>query len=304
MGIKSGLRTVDLFAGGGGLSAGFLDEGFNIVAAYEFWEAAALCYESNFSHPLIRADLSDFKQAVLSVAAYQPELIVGGPPCQDFSQAGLRVESGRADLTKSFADIVIALKPQYFVMENVDRIAKSDVYSKVRVRFKQSGYGLTERLLLASKCGVPQRRKRFFCLGSLNDQDGFLDERLLANLAEKEMTVYDYFQDSLDFEYYYRHPRNYSRRAIYSIYEPAATIRGVNRPIPKGYPGHAKDASPLNATLRSLTTRERALIQTFPANYKWVGTKTDIEQIIGNAVPVKLAKYVAEQLKYYIYLNG
>lgn len=81
-------------------------------------------------------------------------------------------------------------------------------------------------------------------------------------------------------------------------------MRGVNRPVPKGYPGHPGDACPLNDDIRALTTLERALIQTFPPNYKWCGNKTDTEQMIGNAVPVKLAEFVASALKQYIENNN
>ena len=71
--------------------------------------------------------------------------------------------------------------------------------------------------------------------------------------------------------FYYRHPRNYTRRAVFSIDEPSPTIRGVNRPIPKGYKGNRNDASKINGNVRSLTTRERSLIQTFPDDFVWVG---------------------------------
>ena len=111
------------------------------------------------------------------------------------------------------------------------------------------------------------------------------------------MTLRDYFGNSLGFEFYYRHPRNYSRRAVFSIDEPAPTMRGVNRPVPKGYPGHKNDACPVTSDLHALTTGERALIQTFPNDYKWVGNKTDVEQMIGNAVPVNLAEFVGETVK-------
>lgn len=110
----------------------------------------------------------------------------------------------------------------------------------------------------------------------------------------------EYFGDELGFEYYYRHPRNYNRRAIFSIDEPAPTMRGVNRPVPKGYPGHPNDACKLNSSVRALTTAERALIQTFPKDFIWVGNKTDTEQMIGNAVPVKLAEFVASALLQFI----
>lgn len=293
-------RIVDLFAGCGGLSLGFQNAGFNIVGAFEYWELAAKCYEHNFNHPVFRTDLSDVKNSVEQIKVLCPDIIVGGPPCQDFSHAGKRIEDKRARLTESFANIVTSIRPQWFVMENVDRAQKSATYTMARALFKKAGYGLTETVLDASYCGIPQKRKRFFCIGSINQDDGFLAGHINDCLSEKETTVRDYFGSALGFEYYYRHPRNYNRRAIYSIDEPAPTIRGMNRPVPPGYPGHHNDACELNASIRPMTTLERALIQTFPANFKWFGSKTDMEQIIGNAVPVKLAEFVANILRYHI----
>lgn len=292
--------VVDLFAGCGGLSKGFENEGFDIKAAFENWPTAANCYRLNFSHPVHQTDLSDTEEAVRLIRSYRPDIIIGGPPCQDFSHAGKRVEATRASLTDSFAKIVSEIRPKYFLMENVDRAQTSCAYASAREVLKAANYGLSEVVLLASKCGVPQRRKRFFCIGILGGSDGELVDFLSENLSEKEMTMRDYFGDSLDLEYYYRHPRNYNRRAIFSIDEPAPTMRGVNRPIPQGYPGHPNDACPITSSIRPLTTLERALVQTFPADYKWTGSKTDQEQMVGNAVPVKLAQYVAAAIKRHI----
>lgn len=294
------MKTVDLFAGCGGLSKGFEGAGFELVGAFEFWNVAAECYRKNFSHPVFSTDLSDTEAAIAQIKKLNPDIIIGGPPCQDFSHAGKRIEAGRASLTDSFADIVTTILPRYFVMENVDRAQKSAAYSKARPKFKEAGYGLTEVVLDASLCGVPQKRKRFFCIGILGKEDNFAQKYISENLSKREMTLRDYFGDSLGFEYYYRHPRNYSRRAIFSIDEPAPTMRGVNRPVPKGYPGHPNDACPINDSIRALTTLERSLIQTFPADFKWSGSKTDMEQMIGNAVPVRLAGFVARVLKHYI----
>lgn len=294
------LRAIDLFAGCGGLSKGFELADIDVVAAIENWQPAIDCYKANFDHPVFKQDLSDVCSAVELIEKYEPDLIIGGPPCQDFSHAGKRIEADRASLTDSYADIIASLRPRYFVMENVARAQKSNAYASARATFKKAGYGLTERVLTASYCGAPQRRKRFFCIGALGEEDGFLDAILTKNLSEQEMTVRDYLGDQLDTEFYYRHPRNYNRRAIYSIDEPAPTMRGVNRPIPSGYPGHPKDACKVGPQVRPLTTLERSLIQTFPANFKWVGSKTDREQMIGNAVPVNLGKYVATALKQYI----
>lgn len=294
------MNAVDLFAGCGGMSLGFQNAGFNIVAAYEFWNVAAECYEKNFDHPVFRTDLSNVDAAIRQIKPFSPDLIIGGPPCQDFSHAGKRIEAARASLTESYAQIIAAIQPKYFVMENVDRAENSKAFEIARGIFKDAGYGLTQIVLDASKCGVPQKRKRFFCVGILGKEDGTVRKFLLEGISDKETTLRDYFGDTLDFEYYYRHPRNYNRRAVFSIDEPAPTMRGVNRPVPKGYPGHPNDACSISNEIRALTTLERALIQTFPATFKWCGNKTEMEQMIGNAVPVKLAEYVACALKNYI----
>jgi DNA (cytosine-5)-methyltransferase 1 len=298
------MKIVDLFAGCGGLSLGFQNAGFEIISAFEFWNVAADCYAQNFKHVVCRDDLSDVESASTKIKALAPDIIIGGPPCQDFSHAGKRVEDKRAGLTESFAKIVKSVHPQYFVMENVDRAQNSVAYASARQILKDAGYGLTEVVLDASLCGVPQKRKRFFCIGSHGQEDGYLTECISTQIGQKETTIRDFFGTTLDFEYYYRHPRNYSRRAIYSIDEPAPTIRGMNRPVPPGYPGHPNDARKLDNTVRAMTTLERALVQTFPADFKWCGNKTDMEQMIGNAVPVKLAEFVARMLQHHIDENA
>lgn len=291
------MKVVDLFAGCGGLSLGFEKAGLDVIAAFEWWDTAVKCYAENFNHPVIQFDLSDTDNAIKEIRKYAPDMIIGGPPCQDFSHAGKRIENDRAELTESYAKIVAGIKPGCFVMENVDRAKNSHAYANARKFFKQAGYGLTEIILDASLCGTPQKRKRFICFGMLGKEDGFALDAFTSRLAKKSMTLRDYFGNALGFEYYYRHPRNYSRRAVFSIDEPAPTMRGVNRPVPKGYPGHKNDACPVTSDLHVLSTGERALIQTFPNDYKWVGNKTDVEQMIGNAVPVNLAKFVGETVK-------
>ena len=288
------MRVVDLFSGCGGLSLGFQKQGFEIVAAFDGWDAAVKCYAENFNHPIFKADLSDVDASVEKTKEFSPDMIIGGPPCQDFSQAGKRVEAGRAALTNCYAEIISRIRPYCFIMENVPRAKKSQAYESARQVFKDAGYGLTEIVLDASLCGVPQKRKRFICFGMLNKQDGFATDIFEKRLSNYHMTLRDYYGDSLGFEYYYYHPRNYNRRAIFSIDEPAPTMRGVNCPIPKGYTGHPNDVYPMNEDLHALTAKDRSLIQTFPKDFKWVGCKTDVEQMIGNAVPVNLAKFVAE----------
>ena len=179
------MKAVDLFAGCGGMSLGFQNAGFDIVAAFEFWDIAAECYAKNFSHPVFRTDLSDVDLAVKQISAFSPDLIIGGPPCQDFSHAGKRIESSRASLTESYAKIVSNIHPKYFVMENVDRAEKSHAFEKARIVFKNAGYGLTQMVLDASKCGVPQKRKRFFCIGALGKEDDFMRSILVNGIQSK-----------------------------------------------------------------------------------------------------------------------
>ena len=294
------MRTVDLFAGCGGLSLGFQNAGFDIISAFDYWIPAIEVYKDNFQHPIYKQDLS-INEAYIPVANFNPEIIIGGPPCQDFSSAGKRDESfGRADLTLKFANIVSCVKPQWFVMENVERIVKSEVLKTVIKIFKQNGYGLTSSILNASYCGVPQSRKRYFLIGQLNGEDNILNNYLKKNQSQKPMTVFEYLGNSLDIEYFYRHPRSYQRRAIFSIHEPSPTVRGVNRPIPKTYKKHKGDACDVTEKLRPLTTIERSYIQTFPKTFKFKGNKSDLEQMIGNAVPVKLAEYVAHCILEYV----
>lgn len=295
------MRVVDLFCGCGGLSLGFQEAGFDIVAAYDKWEAALNVYRSNFKHPAERIDLSSVEESSTVIGRLVPDMIIGGPPCQDFSSAGKRdEEGGRGDLTVNFAQIIADIRPKWFVMENVVRITKTQKLIDAKDIFAKAGYGLSQHILDASLCGVPQLRKRFFLIGKLHEMNGFMEPFILGSLAQRPMTLRDYFGNSLGIEYYYRHPRSYVRRGIFSIDEPSPTIRGVNRPIPAGYQIHPNDPVKSKEGIRPLTTLERSYVQTFPRDFHFFGSKTDIEQMIGNAVPVNLAKYVAMSIVKYL----
>lgn len=292
------MKCVDLFSGCGGLSLGFQNAGVEILASIDNWDKAVELYNSNFSHKCYQHDIKDEDGTLEIINKYNPDMIIGGPPCQDFSSAGKRDESlGRADLTYSFANIVCAYKPKWFVMENVDRIKKSAILSDVVKQYNDEGYGLTAVIIDASYCDTPQSRKRFFLIGELGGENNKLLMRLKDNLNTTPMTIRDYLGDKLGIEYYYRHPRNYNRRGIFSIDEPSPTVRGVNRPIPAGYKKHSGDPTSIELSkMRPLTTIERSYIQTFPNDFNFFGTKTNLEQMIGNAVPVNLAKFLAKTI--------
>lgn len=294
------MRTVDLFAGCGGLSLGFQNAGFDIVAAFDNWQPAIDIYQQNFKHTILKRDLANIENYHF-LKNYNPELIIGGPPCQDFSSAGKRTESIRADLTVDFAKIIAHTQPQMFVMENVERIVSTNALKSAIHIFKSMGYGLTSSVLNASLCDVPQLRKRFFLIGILDEKDNILSSFLSENLRKEPMTVFDYLGNSLGVKHYYRHPRSYARRGVFSIHEPSPTVRGVNRPIPPNYQFHSGDTCKNIDEIRPLTTIERSYLQTFPKDWHWEQkSKSDLEQMIGNAVPVKQAEYVAKALKRYL----
>ena len=136
---------------------------------------------------MIKFDLSDTENAIKEIQMFTPNIIIGGPPCQDFSHAGKRIESKRVELTESYAEIVAGIKPDCFIMENVDRIKNNYTYSKAREIFKQAGYGLTETVLDASLCGTPQKRKRFICFGMLKKEDGFELDIFTRAVSQKSL---------------------------------------------------------------------------------------------------------------------
>ena len=286
------------------MSLGFQNAGFDILAAFDNWTPAIEVYRKNFNHPIFQQDLSDVDASVERIREYAPTVIFGGPPCQDFSTAGHQDENGgRAILSVAYATIVSELKPQWFVMENVATIRNTNSFKQACELFHNAGYGLTRKVLNAAYCGVPQIRKRMFVVGGIDEEDGFLDSALDAGLSDKPMTIRDYLGDSLGINHYFRVPTNYSRRGVFSIDEPSMTIRAVDRPIPPGYKGNPKDSAPVSET-RVLTPKERSYIQTFPEEFDFFGGKSDVNTMVGNAVPVNLAKYVANALLRYIEAKG
>ena len=279
------------------MSLGFQSAGWDLVLAIDNWDAAIQCYGRNIKgHTVLRQDLSEVPKVLEILKKQEFDILIGGPPCQDFSTAGKKVEGKRAKLTTSFAAIVAGARPKFFVMENVESAQKSKAFAAARQKFKSAGYGVTEVVLDASYCGVPQRRKRLFCIGILEGADGVILPLLQSRQSDLPSTPRNYLRHKL--KYYYAHPRTYRRRAVFSIDEPAPTIRsGSNRPVPPDYRCHQSDPiDPLAARLRSLTMEERAALQMFPKDFKWGDSRIDNELLISNAVPVGLAKFVGQAL--------
>jgi DNA (cytosine-5)-methyltransferase 1 len=319
------MRFVDLFCGAGGLSYGMSLAGHEPVAAFDCWEPAIRVFNANVGrhggHPGIRAtlaDLSDFDSAMEAIGRVRDiDMIVGGPPCQDFSTAnGYRaVESGRTDLTATFAQIVAAVRPRAFIMENVANVVNSPAFGRALGHYDAGGYTTYFVVMDAADCGMAQRRKRCIVLGTQGrGEQGRLDlARLLSLVAarrEAPISVEECFlRQGHTFEggnHYYQHPLNYGKRAIHSIKATSPTIRGINRGMPSNYQervdgleakiGRREVINGMQAPkgLRNLTTEERGMLQGFPKDWDWTvaGTKTAREKAVGNAVPAGMAARV------------
>lgn len=241
------MRAVELFAGAGGMSLGLKRAGLEVVAAYDAWQEAVDVYRANLGGYVRQADLKDIFSIAPEIIAQQPDLIAGGPPCQDFSPAGERVEGERAGLTRAFAMLVCIVRPRWFLMENVPQAARSDAWKDARAMLVKAGYGLTETKLDAAFYGVPQSRKRLFVVGRLGEADGFLESALVAARSAEATTVRDMLGDALG-EAFYAHPRHPGKRGIWGVDEPAPTMRGSSRrPMPASYQPRPGDAALVEA---------------------------------------------------------
>jgi DNA (cytosine-5)-methyltransferase 1 len=117
----SDLTVLDLFCGAGGLSLGFAQAGFQVRLAVDYNDAAVATYAANQAHPVIKADL------FAAINLPRPTVIIGGPPCQGFSTAGMRRAGDRRNtLVSRFAEIVAGLRPVAFVFENVEGFFTAD----------------------------------------------------------------------------------------------------------------------------------------------------------------------------------
>ncbi len=167
--------VLDLFCGCGGLSKGFIDAGYNVVAGIDNWGDAIETFNRNHSgskgicKDLLTYEPSEFQnmECISNI-----DVIVGGPPCQGFSIAGKRIiDDERNQLYKSFLKFVEFFRPKAFVMENVPNILSiggGAVKSQIISDFELIGYNMTYETLLASDFGVPQNRRRTFFVGLLN----------------------------------------------------------------------------------------------------------------------------------------
>jgi DNA (cytosine-5)-methyltransferase 1 len=191
------MKIVDLFAGVGGLSLGFSMAGFEPVLAIEKDKDIANSYRKNHNTKEvwnrdiqeidIEKELAHLKGKVIGV--------IGGPPCQGFSQKGkrLHIEDKRNYLFQFFIKVVAFLEPKFFVMENVPNIlSANNSYFKDEIitTFKKLNYDIKSEILNASDYNVPQNRRRAFFIGIKNSNNISFPEPLIKKVSIKE-AIYD-----------------------------------------------------------------------------------------------------------------
>ena len=166
---------IELFAGCGGLSTGFLDAGLHVAAGFEIDRRAVDAYDYNHAYRGSRgfvADLSDLSGSdLLKLAGLSSvDFVIGGPPCQPFSIVGKRrgLADRRADLLEHYVRLIEELRPAALLLENVPNLLNIEggaVVESLALALKALGYAVHYGVVSAADYGVPQNRKRFVLLG-------------------------------------------------------------------------------------------------------------------------------------------
>jgi DNA (cytosine-5)-methyltransferase 1 len=169
---KSAWRAIDLFSGPGGMSLGFSAGGYQVLQAIDFSAPAVETYNANVGPHAAVGDLAN--EPDLTSGA---DVIVGGPPCQGFSSAGLRRRGDhRNTLIARFAEIVVSYRPAAFLFENVEgflTLDHGDYVLDLLGPLIEEGYRVHLRKINAANYGVPQHRKRVIAIGGLGWEPSF-----------------------------------------------------------------------------------------------------------------------------------
>lgn len=292
------LKVLSLFSGCGGLDYGFHQRAeFAVMKSYDSMKHAVETYNLNFTPKAQQLDVKELLKPEFNLG-FSPDVIIGGPPCQDFSVAGDKTLGDRANLTETYIDIICKYKPLYFVMENVPTIRTigKSVYDKIIMKLKDASYGLSVNVIYMPDYCIPQERKRLVIIGKKNGSDGIFDTPLIKakNPIESIRTYIKNTKTDIGLngkEHIYRHPRNYSRRGVYSIDELYPTVRGCLRKMSPAYVFHEGDTIKTRESVISPDWNMVARIQTFPSSFKFANKNNAI--IIGNAVPPKFSEVLA-----------
>lgn len=323
------MKVVSFFAGAGGLDLGFEQAGFDIVWANEFDKDIWETYEKNHIKTVLD------RRSITNIDAEDvPDCdgIIGGPPCQSWSEAGaLRgIKDKRGQLFFDFIRILDAKKPLFFLAENVSGMLQPrhrDALNNIKSMFEDAGdgYNLSFKLLNASDYGVPQDRKRVFFIGIHKDLNfQFQFPNLELDKIDLKSAIWDLKDNAVpaidknDTNPKCKRPNHefltggfssiyMSRNRVRSWDEQSFTIQAGARHAPI----HPQAPKMLfieqdkrvfvpgsEELYRRLSVRECARIQTFPDDFIFYYNKVAAGyKMIGNAVPVNLAKILAASLK-------
>ena len=317
------LNIVSLFSGAGGLDLGFEKAGFKTIYANEYDKSIWDTFEYNFKNT--KLDKRDIRK-INSNEIPDCVGVIGGPPCQSWSEAGsLRgINDSRGKLFFDYIRIIKDKKPLFFVAENVSGILhgrNAEAFNNIIQGFKEIGYNVKYQLLNAKDYNVPQDRQRVFIIGLLN-KDNFE----FPKPKEKKITLNDAIsdlqknakpfinskKDEFNHEYY---TAGYStifmsRNRVRAWNEQSFTIQAGGRHAPLHPQAPKMEFIEKNkrefkkgeeGLYRRLTVRECARIQTFPDNFKFIYNNVlDGYKMVGNAVPVNLSYEIAKQILKYI----
>jgi len=321
------MKIISLFAGAGGLDLGFEKAGFKTIWANEYDKDIWETYEKNFPHvELNRKSIRD----VDSKEIPDCDGMIGGPPCQSWSEAGtLRgIKDKRGQLFFEFIRILQDKKPKFFLAENVSGMLAgrhSDAISYIQELFKESGYNLSFTMLNASDYWVPQDRKRVFFIGIRNDLDTTFEFPLPFNQKRcLQDIIYDIKDTALpakikghtngdacalpNHEYLTGGFSSIfmSRNRVRAWDEQSFTIQAGGRHAPIHPQAPKMEFVEQNRRIfvpgkeslyRRLTVRECARIQTFPDSHIFYYKNVSAGyKMVGNAVPATLAYFIAKKI--------
>lgn len=161
-------RVISLFSGAGGMDLGFINAGFEIVWANDFFKEAVESYKKNVDNRIVFGDITKIDSSQMPDDI---DLVIGGFPCQGFSVANTKrsMKDARNFLYKEMLRVIKDKQPKFFVAENVKGILsmkKGKVIEMIKNDFKNLGYKVDARLLNAAEYGIPQARERVVIIGN------------------------------------------------------------------------------------------------------------------------------------------
>jgi len=316
--MKEGFKTLDLFAGVGGIRLGFERAGFKTIFANDFDKTCKDTYDLNFSEP--KLTIKDiWKVDIKEIPKF--DILLGGFPCQAFSIAGYRKgfkDKEKGNLFFRIAEILEERKPTAFLLENVKNLKghdKGKTFKIIKKTLEDLGYTIKAEVLNSVTHGnIPQNRERIFIVG-------FLDKKKAEAFDfPKEMPLTknfrEYTANEAEDKYYYNDKPLYEKikndiNSEFSVYQWRRKYVRVNKKgvVPTltanmGLGGHNVPIIKNHKGIRKLTPRECFLLQGFPKNFKLPKNLADskLYHQAGNSVVVPVIQRIAENMR--IVLEG